>query len=165
MKGIAMRGSLPPYVSTQEDLIKNILAYRSEVAGNEELQERLALHRSWYACWDDEQGWCFAPSKWAGYRGMTANEYLEKYVQMNGRKTEEHLSILLGKPKGGTSLTDELSEFLAIYGKQPSAIARITVVNGNPGSDNADDLPDLIVRVVRTLSAAQQKHIRQALRI
>jgi hypothetical protein len=45
----------------------------------------------WYAYRDGDK-WRLAPSKWAGYSGLTGEEYVRSAEERDGRRTESHLA-------------------------------------------------------------------------
>jgi hypothetical protein len=159
----------PLIVTNRSDVDQAVRSFAPALATSKELQERLPYARAWYAKRNDKGGWLFAPSKWAGYLGMSADTYLaEATTAMDGRKTELRLSKwftpLRPDSKQHAELHLALKEFLAEYGKQPSAICRISIIEGrtHDASDD-DDLVELIVRVAHKLNGAQQAKIRAAL--
>jgi hypothetical protein len=157
-------------VQTPDRVKANVLSYPKALQESPDLQERLAYARAWYAVRDSD-GWVFAPSKWAGYSNMTAVAYLgNAQASMDGRKTEKHLkqwfNPLDEQSPEYAELHKELAEFAAEYGKQPSAMARISVISdGSSSANQSDDLVELIVRVVKGLEIHQQAKVRSALRI
>lgn len=153
-----------------DDVVACVLAFPAALRDSAELRERLPYARAWYAVRNDGF-WVFAPSKWAGYRRMTAEAYLgNAQASMDGRKTEKHLqqwfSPLDPQSPEHAELHTELAEFLAECGKQPSAVARISVISdtGDETTNKDDDLVDLLLRVVRGLDSRQKARIRSALR-
>jgi hypothetical protein len=160
---------IPVLARNPGDVVVSIGAFPEALQGSEELQDRLAYVRAWYALRDGKNGWIFAPSKWAGYRHMTVDVYLDTETNnMDGRKTEALLRkwfMPCNPPsKQYDELLDALTEFLSQYGKQLNAKARITIVEETQTmAETGDDLVELIVRVVRGLDSARQARIHNAL--
>jgi hypothetical protein len=87
---------------------------------------------------------------------------------MDGRRTEHRLrkwfEPLNLRSAQYVELHKKLADFTAKYGKQPRDDCRISIIE-EPAQDagSEDDLADLIVRVARRLSTAQQARICSAL--
>lgn len=160
-----------PILAIQPDeVVTNIRSFGGAVEKSPTLQARLSNMRAWYAIPERSGRWQFAPSKWAGYSGMTATEY-EAHARenMDGKLTEKRLNRWFRPMKPGTpehvELLKQLAAFTTRYGKQPSAACRIAVVDDSKDADEqSDDLSELIVRVARRLDPQQRRHIREALR-
>jgi hypothetical protein len=163
---------MPPRLARNiDEVAENIRDFARELHGSSDLQDRLSYARSWYVLPDGEKGRCFAPSKWAGYSGMTARSYVQHAATgMDGRKTESRLrkwSIPVDtKSKEYDELYNELAAFLMQYGKQPSSETRISIIeNATDVSDDDDDLVELIIRVGKKLNHANRARISDALRL
>ena len=151
-----------------DDVIQSVRSFPAALKGSAELQDRLPNARAWYAL-EDNGRWIFAPSKWAGYKGMTAERYLNASREMlDGRKTEKRLrqwfTPVAARSPQHAELQNALAAFLGEYGKEPNGVARISVITAADASDDEDDLVDLLVRVIRRLDGAQQTRILTALR-
>jgi hypothetical protein len=157
-------------VQTPDDVRANVLSFPKALQGNQALQDRLSYARAWYAVHEPD-GWVFAPSKWAGYSHMTAATYLgDTEASMDGRKTEKYLqrwfTPLDDQSPEFAGLRNELTEFVAEYGKQPSASFRISVISDDGSkAKEGDNLVDLLVRVVQGLGVAQKAKLKAALRL
>lgn len=159
----------PLIVSAPADVTQTIRSFAPELKASTALQNRLPYARAWYAMPNGNGGYLFAPSKWVGYLRMSAQRYLdESRTTMNGRKTEHRLNQWFAPLQAGsnrhTELHGALVDFLAAYGKQPSAACRISLVEDESKPVESDALVDLIIRVARDLDSAQQTKIRSALR-
>lgn len=160
-------------VSTLDQALENIPRFKTELEKSSELQRRLAFARAWYAVQDDNGEWHFAPSKFCGYEAMTAEEYVNDDPR-DGRRTEKQLQRWFSIVPEGDDLFDELYEelstFLARFGKPPSSAVRLNVltdffsaIHADQSDVNEQRIADLIVAVSRSLSAEQRMRIRAAL--
>ena len=154
---------------TPDDVTVSVSKFSAELKRSPELQDRLSYARAWYAMKQDDE-WVFAPSKWAGYRHMTAKAYLgNSQTSMDGRKTEKHLQQwfmpLDDQSPKYAELHYELAEFLAEYGKQPSAVAEsFKFISGAASDEKPEDhLVPLLIAMIKTLDSSQQARIRKAL--
>lgn len=111
---------------------ENIHRYQAEVAADSELRRRVRYVRAWYAE-RTEQGWIFAPSKFAGYQRSSARDYVgeSETRQRDGRETERTLArwYITVDPSSrvGRELTAALTAFLAALHQVPNTLARINV--------------------------------------
>jgi hypothetical protein len=120
-------------VLTAKQALENVHRFRGELKseGGKALQGRLAYARAWYAHQDDAGEWCFGPSKFIGYKGMTTEEYLSEDDTRDGRRTEKQLShwfteLAVSDPLH-QELSDKLAAFLKEFGKEPSRKTRINI--------------------------------------
>ena len=109
-------------VSTVDEVVDNIRTYQDEVRRNEFLQARIAKTIWWYAARNGD-GWFFAPSKFVGYVGMTAEIYRQNYgADMHGGDTEKSVGPLFVEVGPGassfTELEAALEAFVASLGKK-----------------------------------------------
>jgi hypothetical protein len=143
----------------------NIRRFQSEVANSPRLQDRLSYMRAWYAI-RDGRGWLLGPSKFIGYEGFTAAEYLKLAKKHDGRKTEAHLQRWFAVVDENSVLHNELSAvlsgFLGRYGKAPSVAMRLNLLSSELVTDgNADSsLLDLLVAVARGLEPARLRLLK-----
>lgn len=160
-------------VSTQTQAETNICHFRNQLEGSDLLVDRAPYARAWYAYRDAQGNWCFGPSKFIGYVGMTATEYLNDDAR-DGRQTERKLAewftIVDEADDLYGDLKTALSAFLAEFGKVPSAKMRINVAKSYLESQSAAqdgdpdrELGDLIIAVAKRLSSAERKRILSAL--
>ena len=106
---------LPARVTTPKQVTDNIRAYQRHVGTSRELQARLGKTLRWYAIRDGHH-WLFAPSKFVGYVGMTAEIYLGNYnTTMDGRESELVLQTLFDPVERDTALYRELYAALETY--------------------------------------------------
>jgi hypothetical protein len=167
----AGRNPMSNIVATPAQVIANIKRFPSELDKSVDLQSRLAYARAWYAHRHENGDWHFGPSKFIGYRNMTAAEYLNEDPR-DGRQTERKLATWFAELDEDDPLHDELSDqlttFLAKYGKAPSTATRISVATDvydgqRPSGDDDRELADLLIVVARKLSRAERIRVRDAL--
>ncbi len=160
-------------VSTQTQAEDNIRRFRTQLEGSALLVDRASYARSWYVYRDAQGNYCFGPSKFIGYLGMTATEYLNDDAR-DGRQTERKLAEWFTVIDETDDLYNELkgalSAFLAEFGKVPSAKMRINVAKSylerqSVAQDGSADreLGDLIIAVAKRLSSAERKRVLSAL--
>lgn len=155
-------------VTTARDAVDNIFRFPRELSSSPELQDRLSYARAWYAAENHDGSWSFGPSKFVGYQGMTAAEYLDDQPR-NGRRTETQLAMWFEVVEESSELYDFLSAQLAIflssYGKLPSTKSRINVARravdtAANGMELEGRVVELMVAVARTLSPASLQRLR-----
>lgn len=159
-------------VPTLTQALSNIERFTEELDKSAELRRRLAFARAWYAHQTADGHWLFAPSKFAGYKDMTAEEYVNDDPR-DGRRTEKQLQMWFTQLPETDPLYEELSEklaaFLHKYDKPPSAAFRISVTNdfyqSRMANDGASDrtLADLLIAVGLRLAPTERARVRAAL--
>lgn len=160
-------------VPTLAQALRNIERFKEELDGSPELQRRLAFARAWYAHCSLDGTLHYAPSKFCGYKDMTADEYVNDDPR-DGRRTEKQLQTWFTQIDPADPLYDELSEglmtFLADYGKPPSTAFRLNVTNEfyrdhNDANATTDDrtVADLIIAVSKQLSPPERARVKAAL--
>jgi hypothetical protein len=160
-------------VSSPSQVLQNIGRFGSELKKSSELQGRLAFARAWYSCQDNQGAWQFAPSKFCGYKDMTAAEYFNDDPR-DGRRTEKQLQTWFIEVERKDPLYDELMESLTVFldkfGKPPCTAARINVTkefyNANDASEEGQNgrvIADLLIAVGRSLSTDERARVRAAL--
>lgn len=114
--------------------VENIIRFQVEVVSNKKrnaLVDTLSHFRAWYAIEHNGQ-WIFAPSKFIGYVNFDAHTYGENNRQIDGRVTEVALRPWfqeVNRSELGEALQEQLVEFLALFGKQPNSLARISILS------------------------------------
>ena len=160
-------------VPTQQQAIDNIPRFADELDTSAELQRRLAFARAWYAVQDEEGDWHFAPSKFCGYEGMTAEEYTNDDPR-DGRRTEAQLqkwfTVVPEEDPLFDTLYEALTSFLATYDKPPSSAIRINVTKehfaehiGGGSAKHDARVADLILAVCRGLPDKERQRIKAGL--
>lgn len=165
----------PVLISNKAQALDNIHRFQKEVDRSKKLQARLAYARAWYTGFEEDGSYCFGPSKFIGYRNLSAEDYLPG-DGLDGRLTEHRLaqwfteidpSHILYEP-----LHDELQEFLASYGKTPSSAMRINIPiavldeslsNVEFTAESDRSLADLLIAVALRLPHAERQRVRAAL--
>ncbi|MFM2279795.1 MAG: hypothetical protein RLZZ444_2026 [Pseudomonadota bacterium] len=158
--------------TTHNQVVKNIERFKFELDKSEELQRRLSFARSWYAHKSEDGAWSFAPSKFCGYKNMSADEYVNDDPR-DGRRTERQLQAWFTQVPESEELFEELSEelaaFLGKYDRPPSAAFRINVSSdfylnrGGEGVKTDRMLADLIIAVALRLPPIERSRVRNAL--
>lgn len=160
-------------VTSSKQVLQNVDRFGAELKGSPDLQNRLGYARAWYAHRANNRTWLFAPSKFCGYQGMTAAEYLNDDPR-DGRRTERQLAQWFTEVPEDDALHEELSDaltsFLAGYGKAPSTKMRINVIAdvyedhlsaGDPSHEQT--VADLIIAVAKRLPQAERNRVRASL--
>ena len=165
-----------PTLATSPRIVRHAIGrFEDEVRRSADLASRLGYARAWYAIGSEDGRWRFGPSKFVGYDGLTAEQYVEFSRRgLDGRKTEAQLKEWFEELDPSTELHERLSEqlsaFLAEYGKAPSRKTRISIPRedhnellgiGQIGG-NAPVL-ELIVAVAETLPRREFVLLRERL--
>lgn len=160
-------------VPTLAQALQSITRFKRELDGSLELQRRLAYARAWYAHQTTDGVWHFAPSKFCGYKNMTAAEYINDDPR-DGRQTEKQLQSWFTPLEETDPLYEELSELLTAfidgYGKLPSSAIRINVAKEFMESRAETEqkpperaVADLLIIVGQRLVASERARVRAAL--
>lgn len=144
-----------------------IQSFQEEVASSTSLQDRLGYARSWYFMKKGDD-YIYAPSKWVGCVGMTADLYVNSSKEIDGRKTEEVLGQWYDEV-GSSSRAhryhmEKLREFLGQYGKSPSSAVRFNVLAINlddSPDDSSSNLVELLSLVISELPAEAQAQLKK----
>jgi hypothetical protein len=139
-------------------------------AKSADLQGRVAYARAWYAHKNAKGKWCFGPSKFIGYKGLTGDQYVENTYKNDGRRTEAQLQqwfeIVDDDDPLFNELSGELFSLLSKYGKTPSTRMRINIIkNYQTASTDSEHakLLDLLIAVADTLPPLYRKKLREHL--
>ncbi|NMF96161.1 hypothetical protein GPA27_01965 [Aromatoleum toluolicum] len=154
-------------VTKAEQAVDNIRTFQQEIEANSrdnELVRTLSHFRSWFVLKENGRT-LYAPSKWVGYIGLTAEDYDANNVQMDGRKTEAALRGWFAEVSAGperNELMEGLNEYLANFAKKPSSLARVSVIRvgilDNASEDTAPNrLADALLTMYRILPREAQK--------
>ena len=165
-----------PALATAPEIVRDgINRFEDEVRRSPSLASRLAYARAWYAYPDDEGRWRFGPSKFVGYEGLTAEQYVELSGKgLDGRRTEAQLRQWHMEVDPSSELHKELSAqlsaFLAEHGKAPSRKMRISIpkeFRGEGPGDGRDGervlMLDLIVAFAESLRPSELETLRKRL--
>lgn len=114
-----------------DEVSQNIRRYNFELSSRPQLAARIKQHPAWYAIKNEDGGWIFGPSKFIGYFGANAQEYLSSYSRKDGRDTEPALRQWFEQVDAGTALGRELKDsfiaFAGSHGKTPNANWRVSL--------------------------------------
>lgn len=102
-------------VDRPELAIENILRYQTELRDDARLAGLMKSAHTWFAARSDDGAWLFAPSKFVGYAGNTANDYLAGRGERGGRDMERVLRRWFALVPPETALTAELGASLARF--------------------------------------------------
>jgi hypothetical protein len=158
-------------VSSPDEAVQNIGRFERELKASATLQDRLPFARAWYAVRDDDGEWHFGPSKFIGYRGLSAEDYVSEALELDGRRTERQLgqwfTQLSPQDPLYRELNKRLGDFLDTYGKAASKLARINVSRDfhEDDKDGAADrvLADLVIAVAKRLPPAERARLKATL--
>lgn len=106
------------------DIVGAVRAFNDGLAEDHELENQLSYFRAWYYIPEIDM---VGPSKFIGYKGMTAAEYMSS-SELDGKVTEPALSRwftvrLPGTPEA-SHIEDLVERLLARYGKTMNRKAR-----------------------------------------
>lgn len=156
--------------SSPQTALGNIQRFGREVEQSAALQGRLAYARAWYAHQDSQGEWQFGPSKFVGYDGLDAKQYIESAEQRDGRRTEAQLrqwfTVVDPSSQLYTDLSAALFAFLAKFGKTPSTKMRLNLLkavhetSGAEHTDSTDNIVELIVAVAKSLPSSHLAKLR-----
>ncbi len=150
--------------STPQTVLANIKRFGSEVRQSPELQGRLAYARAWYASKNERGEWQFGPSKFVGYEGLDAKQYIKSAEERDGRRTEAQLQQWFAEVDSSSDLYEQLSSdliaFLAKFRKVPSTKMRINILKEAEQPDTNDDIVELMVAVAKALPPSQLAKLR-----
>ena len=165
-----------PALATSPRIVRDgINRFQDEVRRSPRLANRLPYARAWYAYRDDEGRWWFGPSKFVGYEGLTAEQYVELSGKgLDGRRTEAQLRQWHVQLDPSSDLHEELSAqlsaFLAEHGKAPSRKMRISIpreLRDERPQDGGDGeqvlMLDLIVAFAESLRPSELETLRNRL--
>lgn len=167
-------------VRNVDDVVASMEQFQSDLPLYPDLAGRLGQAHAFYVVPDNDGNNRFGFSKFIGYRGLTAETYLNSYKQLNGINTEHALKPWFDEVKPGSltydELFEELAEWMAGFGKKPrggdSQYTRIMVLKPEYTSQaeevldgKRDDrrLLNLIVAVADMLPVSQRGELRALL--
>jgi uncharacterized protein (DUF433 family) len=118
-------------VASLDEATANIATYMGSVEAHEGLAARIKQHPAWYAVRDEQGRWMFGPSKFVGYYGANAEDYLASYSRRDGREAEPalaHWFVQVDKDSAlGRELYREFVRFAERFGKTPNSRWRVSV--------------------------------------
>jgi hypothetical protein len=158
-------------VSKSEQALENIVRFQRELLSNTKqnsLVDTLSHFRAWYAMQENGK-WIFAPSKFIGYIGFTANLYGTHNRQVDGRVTEVALRPWFQEVSHGELaelLQEKLNDFCASFGKQPNSLARISVLREETDQKDQPKVGwvDAMLALYREMPTEAQQEFRRRLK-
>ena len=118
-------------VRSPDQVAENIRRYQQSLAKSPDLVARMSRHPAWYAVRGEDGQWLFGPSKFIGYEGITAKEYLAGYDRGDGRETErvlkEWFRVVDLDSALGREIEAQFRDFFSRYAKVPKKLWRISV--------------------------------------
>jgi hypothetical protein len=116
----------PTVAETYQDVVESVKAFNGGLEEEGGLKNQLSFFRAWYYIPELD---AVGPSKFIGYKGMTAKEYMTRYNQdLDGRETEPILGRwfeVLGRESVEDRLvTTRIEQLLQRYHKRPSRAFR-----------------------------------------
>jgi uncharacterized protein (DUF433 family) len=118
-------------VTSLDEAIANIATYTRGVETHQGLAARIKQHPAWYAARDNQGRWMFGPSKFVGYYGADAGDYLASYDRRDGREAEPALAnwfVQVDLQSAlGRELWQEFIRFAERFGKTPNSRWRVSV--------------------------------------
>lgn len=140
-------------IASRDEAVANIPRYRDALKDDRHgaaLRKSMPMVHVWYAVRPPGKEWLFAPSKFIGYPGNTAEAYFRDRNARRGRDTERILRRWFHVVRPGTRLAGDLEgalrDFLRGYGHSaPRKDARICV----PAEvlDDAGEAPEASDRI------------------
>lgn len=158
-------------VSSSDQVRASHATYQREMSSlrggsNRPLIDVMSYTLSWIAIRDHQGKYIFAPSKFVGYRDMTAEIYDRNYnIDMDGRKTEvaikDWIRVLAKGDSGYDVARDQLFDFCAKFGKKPNGRCRISLLldEDRQEEEKPDKIVELLVEVYKTLPISQQREV------
>jgi hypothetical protein len=147
-----------PLITSPSAAIDNLLRFNNllKKESHPRMIALLSRVQSWYVLIQDGKP-MFGPSKFIGYRGLTADTYAELAAKtLDGRKTEGVLApwreaISPGHPKFA-ELSTALHALCAKHGLSPNGRARISILHGT--ADTLDPSEADQINALRILIAS-----------
>ncbi|MGM8215922.1 hypothetical protein ACLIA0_10160 [Bacillaceae bacterium W0354] len=127
---VSVEGKIVKYelVSTKQQVLDNVIRFNQELDyKNEQFLRFLSLYRQWYYFPELD---LFGPSKFIGYKDMTAEKYINKKGKgADGRDTEKILRQLMTiEASYSERLTAQLEDMLREFNRKPFKNCKINVV-------------------------------------
>lgn len=165
-----MTSQLPPFVSSLDEAFDGIRMFQTAIA-DPGMVEIASTYRAWYAIKEADGRVLLAPSKFIGYKGFTAQTYLQVNGVANGRQTEGVLGRWFQMPDAASEefLMQELAKLLGRFGKRPNKLARVSTINGialmsgevvQEATEGIGSL-EAMMTFYRMLSADEQREFRR----
>ncbi len=138
---------IPRPVRNFADVEKNIQAYQAAVVGKSADERKLAQRMSMAQCWHgiraDGGAWIFAPSKFAGYAGSSARDYIRQSGGGGGRhgtESENALRPWFSQVEPATALGKEMTAALHALAKAAGGKLRAKFALFQPKPESREGL-------------------------
>lgn len=170
---------MPRLTTSPQDVQDNIDRYWNTAHEHPDLIKDAARVKQWKAYRTNEGEWRFGPSRFVGYKSMTADKYVERKERtdggLSGTDTEAHLRKWTENVPHGSrlhhQLLDALTEFLTEAGLKVgkgASFSLLTVAGTaddldvlNPAHDDAE--VDALVTLSKRLSGEQIQKLARRL--
>lgn len=170
---------MPKLTTSPDGVQDNIDRYWETAHDHPDLIKDAARVKKWKAYRTGEGEWRFGPSRFVGYKGMTAEKYVERKERadggLNGTETEAHLRKWTENVPHGSKLhhqlLDALTEFLADAGLNVGKGASFSLLTVEGAADDLDAFDtahddaevDALVTLSKRLSEAQMQKLTRRL--
>lgn len=167
---------MPQLVTNLDAVLAAIDTLNERLPHFPKLAERLGRAHAFYVNERDQAEPLFGFSKFVGYDGLSPEEYLKKYKQLDGRNTELALQPwfveLHPESTAYRALFDKLAKWMAKYDQRPrggkTQRVRLMVVRPElrtlqSAGDEDRRLLDLMIAAADLLPATQRLELRAAL--
>ena len=116
-----------------DNVVANVERFNKDLPDSEDLQSHLSYFRAWYYIPNLDM---VGPSKFIGYKDMTADKYAHTYTELDGRETEPHLSQWFRTTEERSPeyqyVFEKVRKLLSQYDKSPSRVARFSTPYRTP---------------------------------
>lgn len=142
----------------------NIERLSQELSNSTDLVDRLGLVHAWYIDDRNPEKPLFGFSKFIGYEGLNAEDYINNSKKLDGRNTEwalkEYCEELQPNSPQYNDFHDQLTVWLAGFGKKPRSKVRLMVLKKEAiETFETDDRRLLeLMKVVADLLPLHQRH-------
>jgi hypothetical protein len=157
-------------VTKADQALQNISRLQDELSNSPELVNRLGFVHAWYVDARDAENPLFGFSKFIGYQGLTADKYIAKHQELDGRNTEWVLKDFFDELRPGTPdfrhYHERLTEWLGGLGKTPRKTVRLMVLKPafhEEATTEDKRLLDLLVAAADLLPLSQRQELRARL--
>lgn len=157
-------------VTRAEQVLGNMARLSEELVNAPELADHLGYAHAWYIDAENPEQPVFGFSKFIGYVGLDAAAYVKDYKKLDGRNTEWALKEFCEELRPGSpqfeEYHDQLTEWLANFGKTPRNPVRLMVLKAEPqNEEGAEDrrLLELLAAVADMLPLEQRHELRSRL--
>ncbi len=167
---------MPNLARSLDSVLASIRRLNHSLPKHSELADRLGQAHAFYVLEEEDRKPLFGFSKFVGYDGLSAEEYLRDCKSLNGRNTEHALSRWFEELRYGSPAYEAflvlLTDWMAQYGKQPRGgdTQQIRLMVIRPEFQKADRSKsedrrflDLMIAAADILPPNQRHELRAAL--